>query len=288
MTFKPDKIKKIINNLNQRRQEIRARKDEAIPEKDSESAKDEEKAIPSEAATGKRRNRNKKGKKKKKSNTLVKLKKKEKEAEVKINREIREAISTMEELIIITRDEQAKFRLSYKPATPLQEMYSSEYLGAQDSLADACKDILEGLKQREPDILEASFPVMKERKKAVQRTKILKRVPGDSNAEFEGLRAVCLDILEDKADKDALSSPLENLKKYIDEMDQGNQREFEKIEEPGLAIKEMFENFNSLVEKYRGGVETVASYNDKNEKEKIVRGLFIMKEADEGIEEMLG
>ena len=286
MSFKPGKIKKIIDNLHQRRQEIK--KDEASSEKDSESAKTEEKVTPMTTATGKRRNRNKKGKKKKKKDAVSRLRKKEKETHVKMDREIREAIATMEDLIIITRDEQAKFRLSHKPSTPLQEIYSTEYSKAQDALAEACKDILTGLKQRAPDILEESFPVMKDRKKAVQRTEILKRIPGNSNEALENLRFVCLDILEDKAEKDMLSLPAENMKKYIDELDQGNRNEFSKIEEPGLFIREMFENFNALVNKYRTGIEMIESYRKTGEKENVVNGLFTIKEADEGIEEMLG
>lgn len=286
MSFKPGKIKKIIDNLQQRRKEIV--KEETSSEKDSESAKNDEKVTSLTAAAGKRRNRNKKGKKKKKTDVISKLRKKEKEANVKIDRDIREAIAIMEDLVTIARDEQAKFRQSHKSGTPLQEFYSAEYLKAQEALTEACKDILTGLKQREPDGLGVSFRVMKERKKAVQRTEILKRLPGNSNESLENLRTVCLDILEDKADKEALSSPLENLKNYVDEMDNGNRREFGKIEEPGLIIKEMFENFNTLVNKYRNGIEMIESYRDNGEKEKVVIGLFTIKEADEGIEEMLG
>ncbi len=283
MTFKPGKIKKIIDNLHQRRKDIK----ETTHEKEAETLKKDEKSIPLTTATGKRRSRNKKGKKKKVT-TISKLRKKEKEAEAKIDRDIREAIATMEDLIIITRDEQTKFRLSHKSAGQLQEFYSTEYLKAQDALTEVCRDILAGLKQRDPDILEAHFQVMKDRKKAVQRTEILKRVPGSGNDNLENLRKVCLDILEDKAEKDALSTPIEDMKKYIDKMDKSNKSEFEKIDEPGLLIKEMFGNFNSLLNKYRNGIEMIESYKDKAEKEKIVSGLFIIKEADDGIEEMLG
>lgn len=288
MTFKPGKIKKIIENLNQRRQEIRLRKDETLSDKESRLLKEKEKTASLTADGGRRRNRHKKGKTGKKATSAVKLRKKEKEAEIKADREIKEAMAAMEGLIMIIRSEQAKFRLSQKSTTLLQEIHSAEYLKAQEALAEACEDILKGLKQRDPDILETSFRLMKDRKREVQRTDILKRFPGTGNEKFEEIRVLCLDIIEDKGEKEILSTPLENLRKHIDELDQGNRLEYGKIEDPGLLIREMFEKFSGLLEEYRRGIEMIESYIEAGDKGNIVRGLFVMKQADEEIERMLG
>jgi len=136
--------------------------------------------------------------------------------------------------------------------------------------------------------LEESFQKMKDAKNAVKRTEILKRTAGDTNEKLENLRLACLDILEDKGGKEALTSSLEKIKEYIDDLDRGNRSEFENIENPGERIKEVFDDFCRFIQEYRDGVQLIESYPEEDDREKIIKGLFKIKEADEGIEEMLG
>jgi len=300
--FERKKIRRIIDKLEIRLSRIRKVGKSEFQK--TGNAGEESNVIPIDRVARRRKKRKKKDKKKggKPARRARKAGKKL-STEKQMERELREAVVSIEKLMMLTLNDMAEFRISFKVSSTSEKIYEKLLIKRKEELIDYYGKILSGLKEKNIDILEKSFENIKMKRKAIDHIEILNRKEKEPTSELAKLKELILDFIDCPGKPDRIRSHIKSAEMYIDNMDRSNRNEFKGIKNPEPRVKEMFEDFNALVREFRRGIEIVESSLKKYDKEEksedremkrkrtikdIICGLLMIKSANDGIEEMLG
>lgn len=271
MTSESDKLSSLIDKMKKSRG-----RSPGLPVK--EKGKVKKGGLP-----GFSRLRKKKGKKKRKHKEGPSI-------PLELQVEVIAAQKALDDLVRMAKIDSAGFQKEFKPKTPAEKLYKSEYNRMSEEIIWYFRRMSSGLDKYDVRTLERCFASYQDCKKKQGYLDFLLLEKSENYAGLKRLKEAVIEFINTGKGEDEIIRSCAGIKEYAEELSRMNQVEFDKIpdDEKVEFVVDAYNRLERNIGEMKRGVKSIGIFLRDSTHKDLTKGLLQLKAAYEDLDEMIG